>query len=93
MWRPFCSGLINKKLPHLGEFPSVSKKFDTLLKNASIFSRGCSPLHAPLGQRATQGHTDGLSSVFFDAHVPEKNEILRYFPICGWKNSAEGFCW
>ena len=25
---------------------SVSKKFDTLLKNASIFSRGCSPLRA-----------------------------------------------
>ena len=69
----------------------MSKKFDTLLKNASIFSRSCSPLHAALGQRATQGHTGGLRSVFFDAHVPEKNVISIYFPICGWENSAEGF--
>ena len=62
-----------------------------ILKNASIFERGCSPLHAPLGQRATQGHTGGLRSVFSDAHVPGKNVILVYFPACGRENSAEGF--
>ena len=32
-------------IPH-GSSPSVSKNFDTLLKNASIFSRGCRPLRA-----------------------------------------------
>ena len=53
----------------------VSKKFDTLLENASIFSRSCSPLHAALGQRATQDHTGGLRSVFSDAHVPEKTDF------------------
>ena len=70
---------------------SVWNFFDTLLKNASIFSRGYSPLHAPLGQRATQGHTGGLRSVFSDAHVPGKNRISIYFPAWGRENSAEGF--
>ena len=84
MWRIFYSAT-TKKLPQPGEFFSVSKLFDTLLKNASIFSRGCSPLHAPLGQRTTQGHTGGLRSVFSDAHVPGKNGFYLFFPPPGGK--------
>ena len=65
---------------------SVSKTFDTLLKNASIFERNCSPLHAALGQGATQGHTGGLRGVFSDAHVPGKNVFRFIFPPPGGKS-------
>ena len=53
----------------------MSKKFDTLLENASIFSRSCSPLHAALGQRATQDHTGGLRSVFPMRMSPKKTDF------------------
>ena len=48
--QPMKKALDPSKVPELF---SVSKKFDILLENTSIFSRSCSPLHTALGQRAT----------------------------------------
>ena len=69
---------------------SVSRNLDTLLKNASIFERRCSPPRAAFGQWA-KGHTCGLSSVFSEAHVLRKNRFPLCFAACGRQNSAEGF--
>ena len=66
---------------------SVSKQFDTRLKNASIFSRG---MQAAACTRF-RSHTCGLSRVFSEAHVPGKNRFGRSFAACGRQNSAEGF--
>ena len=60
-------------------------------ENASIFSRRCSPLHASLGQRATQGHTGGPRRVFSDAHVPGKNRFQFIFPPRGGKTLLQGY--
>ena len=62
-----------------------------LLENASIFSMRCSPLHAPLGQRTTQGHTGGLQRCFSRCACPREKQISMDFPAPGRENSAEGF--
>ena len=48
-------------------------------KNASIFSRKCSPLHASLGQRTTQGHTGGAEKCFFRCACPRKKQDFNLF--------------
>ena len=45
----------------------------------------------PAASHAQSAHACGLSSVFSEAHVPEKNAIPSYFATCGRQNSAEGF--
>ncbi|MBT9683568.1 hypothetical protein [Pseudoflavonifractor sp. MCC625] len=62
---------------------SVSKNFDTLLKNACIFERGCRPSRAwPKGP-----HTYGLRRVFSDVHAAGKHDLslfrrLRTAELC-----------
>ena len=49
---------------------SVSKNFDTLLKNAGIFSRGCRPLRALAFAR-----TLAAWGVCFPTYTPPENTI------------------
>ena len=49
---------------------SVSKNFDTLLKNASIFSRGCRPLRALAFARTLEAW-----EVCFPTYTPPENTI------------------
>ena len=49
---------------------SVSKNFDTLLKNASIFSRGCRPLRALAFARTLVAW-----EVCFPTYTPPENTI------------------
>ena len=69
----------------------VSKKFDTLLKNASIFSRRMQPAVCTIGSEGDPIPHWRAPEVFFSMHMSPKKQIPIYFSICGWKNSAEGF--
>ena len=62
---------------------SVSKNFDTLLKNASIFSRG---MQAAARTRF-RSHTCGLRSVFSDVHAAGKHDSTSS-AVYGRRNSA-----
>ena len=53
---------------------SVSKNFDTLLKNAGIFSRG---MQAAARTRF-RSHTCGLRSVFSDVHAAGKHDSTLF---------------
>ncbi len=60
---PLCAGA-----------PQRVETFDTLLKNASIFSRGCRPSRAwPKGP-----HTYSLSRVFSDVHAAGKHDLTPF---------------
>ena len=67
---PSCCFLIGCRQRTVPIVFSVSKNFDTLLKNASIFSRGCRPLRALAFAR-----TLAAWEVCFPTYTPPENTI------------------